>query len=223
MNLVLIGKPGCGKGSFCNYLLNNYSKEYIQLSTGDLMKKIMKQDNDTSAWLKSLLNQGNFAPDDFTIKLIKQEIESINNINGNINIIYDGFPRTLEQAKILEKEIDIDLVIYFDIDDKVIKDRIVNRLIHLPSGRIYNEKTNPPKNPGFDDVTGEPLVKRDDDNLSIIDKRLNNFNELTMPAFNHLKENNNFIVVDGNLNPQQIFEQVQFYLNSNKKQIKKRI
>lgn len=217
MNIVLIGKPGCGKGTLSNYLLNNVKDyNFITISPGDLMKKIMAEENNQDAlFLKNLLDKGNFAPDEFTINIIKKEIENIDNsiLSNNNNIkpsfIYDGFPRTIAQAQMMAKELPVDLVVYFDIEDKVIIERISNRLIHLPSSRIYNLKTNPPKNPGLDDITGEPLTKRKDDDSKIIQQRIDNFMNLTYPAYQELSKHFSSISVNGNLSPDIIYKEIE--------------
>lgn len=180
MNIVLIGKPGCGKGTLSNEL----KKEgWYQLSPGEIMREKMKDNDELAQMLRDLLNKGNFAPDEVTIGLVK---DAVAKLPPGTNVMFDGFPRTVAQAKMLADSFPIDAVVHFEISDELITQRIVNRLVHQPSGRVYNTLFNPPKKEGVDDITGEALTRRADDSPELISQRLANYMTLTYPAYEYL-------------------------------------
>lgn len=214
LNIVFIGKPGCGKGTLTQELKKiaeqrlkdgEININWFQLSPGEIMREKMKDNDETAQILKDLLNKGNYAPNHITISIVKEAInkfenQNINNTQNNITgIIFDGFPRTIEQAQLILDEFNIDLVVNFETEDEVIYHRLLHRLNHPKSGRVYHEIDNPPKIKGLDDITGEPLVKRDDDKKELIDQRLKNFKEKTYPSFEVLK-NAGLNVIDINSN-----------------------
>lgn len=209
MNIVLIGKPGCGKGTLANVLKKD---NWYQLSPGDLMREKMKDNDETAELLKSLLNKGNFAPDELTIQIVKNKIAQL---PQGTNVLFDGFPRTVAQAKMLKDSFDIDLIIHFDISDDLIIERITNRMVHPPSGRVYNKLFNPPRVDGIDDYTGDKLVQRDDDKPELISQRIKNFMELTYPAFEYLQSSGiDVLNVDGAKSSSEIANTVQLSLMS---------
>lgn len=181
MNLIFIGKPGSGKGTLSQQLK---SDNYIQLSTGDLLREEVALNTDLGKKLKKILAVGGFADDNTVIGMVDTFIKN----NSNKNIIFDGFPRNLKQAEIMvNKNIKIDAIIYFDVSDDVVIERIINRRVHLPSGRVYNIKTLPPKVENKDDITGEQLTQRDDDKLEVITSRIETFNKTTQPISEFLQ------------------------------------
>ncbi len=209
MNIVLIGKPGCGKGTLANVLKKD---NWFQLSPGDLMREKMKGNDETAELLKSLLNQGNFAPDALTIQIVKDKVASL---PENTDVLFDGFPRTVAQAKMLASSFDIDLIIHFDISDDLIIERITNRMVHPPSGRVYNKLFNPPRVEGFDDFTGDALVQRDDDKPELISQRIKNYMDLTYPAFEYLKSTGiNVLEIDGAKSSPEVANEVKVALMS---------
>lgn len=211
MNIVLIGKPGAGKGSLTQQLIS-YDNTWYQLAPGEVMREKMKNDNDDVAQtLRHLLGQGNYAPDHITISIVKEKIA---NLPHNMNVIFDGFPRTAEQAKMLAENFHVDLVIYLDTPDEVVKERLPYRLNHPASGRVYNEITHPPINAQLDDVTHEPLIKRADDKPELIEQRIKNFFDKTYPAYQYLVNNTNMpcITIDAQLTETEIFSIVKEHL-----------
>ncbi|XP_034175476.1 adenylate kinase 3 isoform X2 [Osmia lignaria lignaria] len=131
--------------------------------------------------VSSYVKSGKFVPDDVMISMIDKELESV----GQENWLLDGFPRTLEQAEKLQKKHPVNLVLYLDVPNEVILNRVKNRWVHLPSGRVYNVGFNSPKVPGKDDVTGEPLSKREDDKVEIVQERLERYSEATKPLLTY--------------------------------------
>lgn len=139
---------------------------------------------------EKIIKSGGLLPDESIVSLIKNELESKSFLNQNSSWLLDGFPRTFAQAGALDKTLaahdsSINLVIQLDVPEEVILDRIRNRYVHVPSGRIYNLTFNPPKVPGKDDVTGEPLSKRPDDNPEVFKKRIDDYHHLTMPLVDY--------------------------------------
>ncbi len=162
MNIIILGPPGSGKGTQSFFIIKKYNLSLI--SFGNILRK-----NSSKYNISKLINSGNLIDDKLSIKIIKDYLYNNKNNNG---YLFDGFPRSLSQAKFLNF-INIDYIIEFVLENKIIFDRLLNRKIHLNSGRVYNIKYNPPIREGYDDITGEKLVSRYDDlSLNIINKRL---------------------------------------------------
>lgn len=183
MKIVMFGLPASGKGTM-SYELEK-TLNIPQLSTGDLLRRLHKEDTTALGDEVRKVPTGHFASDELIIKAIKEELKKDKYKNG---VIFDGFPRTEIQAKkMIEMDLVPDAVVFLKAKSEEIIERIVNRRVHPSSGRIYNLISNPPKNPGVDDITNEPLVHREDDKLEFIEKRLMDFKDKTLPAFNILK------------------------------------
>lgn len=175
MNVFIIGKPGSGKGTITQELLD---KGFVQLSTGDLLRQEQALGTEDGVQITELLAQGQFAPDALIFRLVDKFLKE----NASKNVIFDGFPRNVVQFDTcLEQGIVFDRIIELEVPNELIRERIVNRRVHVASGRIYNIKTKPPKVDGVDDVTGEPLLHRADDTAEAVDKRLHNYETLTSP------------------------------------------
>ncbi|CAD1478352.1 unnamed protein product, partial [Heterotrigona itama] len=172
---VILGAPASGKGTMSTRIVEHFKMTHI--SSGDKLRLHMKSNTELGKAVSNYVLSGKFVPDDIMISMINKEIESI----ADQNWLLDGFPRTLIQAEMLQKMHSVNLVLYLDVPVKVILDRVQNRWIHLPSGRVYNVGFNSPKVPGKDDVTGEPLSKRDDDKVEIVKERLERYSNATKP------------------------------------------
>lgn len=187
MNILFVGKPGSGKGTITQSLIN---EGFLHLATGDLLRTEQNKGTELGKEIEALLSQGKFATNETVFFLVNQFLSE----NKGKSIIFDGFPRNKAQTeKCLDDGIIFDHVFLLEVSDAKIKERIVNRRIHQQSGRVYNIKTMPPKVEGIDDITGEPLIHRDDDKLEVIDNRLNNFNTLTEPLLEVLINKGYFI------------------------------
>ena len=160
MRILLLGLPGAGKGTQAQYLIQRY--KIPQISTGDMLREAIKAGSKLGLEAKSYMDRGALVPDPVVIGLVKERIKAADCTNG---FIMDGFPRTLPQAEALrDAGIDLDFVVEIEVPDADILRRMSGRRVHLASGRSYHIEFNPPKVSGKDDVTGEPLVQRSDDN-----------------------------------------------------------
>lgn len=138
----------------------------------------------------AIIKSGGLIPDKKIVALLTEELKAQNFLNKSASWLLDGFPRTSAQAAVLDKTLDahncgFNLVVQLDVPEEVILDRIENRYVHVSSGRVYNLTFNPPKVPGKDDVTGEPLTKRPDDNPEVFKKRIDAYHDLTLPMLEH--------------------------------------
>lgn len=212
MNILFVGKPGSGKGTITQKLNDD---SFIQLSTGDLLRREVDLGTEVGKEIGLLLADGKFATDETIFMLVAKFLEE----NKTKSIIFDGFPRNAKQAqKCLDDGIVFDHIFLIDVSDDKVKERIVNRRIHQASGRVYNLKTMPPKVEGIDDITGEPLTHRHDDKLEVLDQRLNNYRTLTEPVLEVLKKNNyNIVVINGEDNLDNQLNIVKNTLGSHKK------
>lgn len=183
MKYVIFGLPGSGKGTYSQHIFDLTGA--VQLSTGDLLRKMKENDNSYIGEEIRSLGPTDFARDEIIIEAIKKELKNEKYANG---VIFDGFPRTLRQAeKMLELGIVPDAIIQVECQEETIKSRISGRRVHIKSGRGYHIEHNPPRNEGLDDITGEPLSIRADDKPELLDQRFKDYNEKTLPAFDFLK------------------------------------
>ncbi|BDE06754.1 adenylate kinase [Vulcanimicrobium alpinum] len=181
MNLILLGPPGAGKGTQAKILEERYG--YRQISTGDLLRKHVREGTPLGQEAKPIMERGELVPDDLIIRMIEPEAE------GGGKLIFDGFPRTVAQAQALDEMLrrkhKSSVAILFDVDIDVLTDRLTGRWTHPASGRTYHERYAPPKVAGIDDLTGEALIQRPDDKAETIKKRLDEYVEKTAPLIGY--------------------------------------
>lgn len=181
MRLMLLGGPGAGKGTQALRLIERY--KIPQISTGDMLRAAIAQGSPLGLSAKKIMESGGLVSDDIIIGLVKERLKKDDCKNG---FLFDGFPRTLVQADALKQAgIHLDHVIEIKVDDDEIIRRISGRRIHQPSGRVYHIVSHPPKAHGLDDVTGEPLIQRDDDKEETVRKRLEIYHDQTAPLINY--------------------------------------
>ncbi|GBC59289.1 adenylate kinase [Desulfonema ishimotonii] len=184
MRLILLGGPGAGKGTQANYIKEKY--QIPQISTGDMLRAAVKAGTDLGKKAKEYMDAGGLVPDEVIIGLVKERIKESDCEKG---FLFDGFPRTIPQADAMkEAGVAIDAVVEIDVPDGEIIKRMSGRRAHLASGRTYHIIYNPPKEEGKDDVTGEPLVQRDDDKEDTVRKRLEVYHEQTEPLVDYYKK-----------------------------------
>ncbi len=181
MRIILLGSPGSGKGTQAQFITEK--KGIPQISTGDMLRAAVREGTPLGIEAKKVMDAGGLVSDDIILGLIKERIAHSDCANG---FLLDGFPRTIAQAEGLEKmSVSIDTVIEIVVPDEEIVKRMAGRRVHSQSGRTYHVDYNPPKSEGRDDVTGDPLIQRDDDKEETVRKRLSVYHEQTKPLVNY--------------------------------------
>ena len=177
MRLILMGAPGAGKGTQATFICQKYG--IPQISTGDMLRAAVKAGTPLGLEAKAVMASGGLVSDDLIINLVKERLTQADCANG---FLFDGFPRTIPQADAMKAAgVDLDYVLEIDVPFEAIVERMSGRRSHPASGRTYHVKFNPPKAAGLDDVTGEPLIQRDDDKEETVKKRLAVYSEQTRP------------------------------------------
>lgn len=177
MRIILLGMPGAGKGTQSRFLIERYG--IPQVSTGDMLRAEIDANTALGREVRQYMDLGELVPDQLVIELVKQRVARPDCARG---FIVDGFPRTVAQAEALrDSGIDIDFVVEVEVDDDEILRRMTGRRVHPASGRTYHIDFNPPRAPGKDDVTGEPLIQRPDDNEETVRRRIATYHSLTKP------------------------------------------
>ena len=177
MRLILLGAPGAGKGTQANLIREKFN--IPQISTGDMLRAAVKAGTPLGVTAKKVMDAGGLVSDDIIINLVKERIKEPDCANG---FLFDGFPRTIPQAQSMkDADIGIDYVVDIEVPDADIIQRMDGRRVHSASGRTYHIIFNPPKVPGKDDVTGEDLVQRPDDQAATVTRRLEIYHEQTKP------------------------------------------
>lgn len=175
MRLILLGAPGAGKGTQANFIKDRFS--IPQISTGDMLRAAVKAGTPLGLAAKKVMDSGALVSDDIIIGLVKDRLGQPDCAGG---YMFDGFPRTIPQADALRSaNVGIDYVLEIDVPDGEIIERLSGRRVHPASGRVYHVRFNPPKVADKDDLTGEPLVQRDDDREETVRKRLSVYHEQT--------------------------------------------
>jgi len=198
MRIVLLGAPGAGKGTQAQFLMEKFG--IPQISTGDMLRAAIKAGTELGKQAKAVMDAGQLVSDELIIGLVKERIAEDDCKAG---FLLDGFPRTIPQADAMkENGISVDHVLEFDVPDEVIVERMAGRRVHSGSGRVYHLVYNPPKEEGKDDVTGEELSIRPDDEEATVRKRLAIYHEQTKPLVDFYQGeatsgNCQYLTVDG--------------------------
>lgn len=184
---IFFGPPGAGKGTQAPRIKEEYC--LCHLSTGDMLREAVANKTEMGLKAKSIMDAGKLVGDDVVVGIIKEALKAPECSKG---FILDGFPRTVPQARMLDALLaesghQIDKVVNLSIDDSILLKRVEGRLIHTASGRTYNIYFQPPKVAGLDDVTGEPLTKRADDNAAKLKTRLDEFHAKTTPVLDYYR------------------------------------
>ena len=183
MRLILLGGPGAGKGTQANFIKGKY--RIPQISTGDMLRAAIKAGTELGKKAKGFMDSGGLVPDEVIIGLVKERIKEADCQKG---FLFDGFPRTIPQADAMKDAgVSIDAVVDIDVPDAEIIKRMSGRRVHLASGRTYHITFNPPKEEGKDDVTGEALIQRDDDQEETVRNRLDVYHAQTEPLIDYYK------------------------------------
>ena len=177
MRVILLGAPGAGKGTQAQLIMEKFG--IPQISTGDMLRAAVKAGTPLGLQAKDIMTAGGLVSDDLIIGLVKERISQSDCAKG---FLFDGFPRTIPQAEaLLDAGIHIDHVIEIDVADEEIVARLSGRRVHEASGRVYHLIHNAPKQVGHDDITGEPLIQRPDDQEETVRKRLSVYHSQTKP------------------------------------------
>ena len=200
MKMILLGAPGVGKGTQAQYLCEKY--DIPQISTGDMLREAIKAGSPLGLRVKEVMDAGALVTDEIIIDLVKDRITQDDCNNGSL---FDGFPRTIPQAQaLLDQKIEIQYIVEISVPESEIVTRLSGRRVHIDSGRVYHVVYNPPITEGIDDVTGDELIQRKDDEKETIVERLNVYREQTEPLVSFYKnisgENNSklkYVTVDG--------------------------
>ncbi len=181
MRIIMLGLPGAGKGTQAQFLVERY--RIPQISTGAMLRSEIEAGTALGLEAQKYMRAGNLVPDRLVTDMVRKRVTEPDCQNG---FIVDGFPRTIAQAEVLrETGIDIDFVIEIEVGDLEILRRMSGRRVHPASGRSYHIDYNPPRVPDTDDVTGEPLVQRSDDNEETVKRRIASYHEVTKPLVNY--------------------------------------
>ncbi len=181
MRLILLGPPGAGKGTQASFIRERF--RIPQISTGDMLRGAVKAGTPLGLAAKKVMDAGQLVSDDIIIGLVKERLKHLDCKKG---YLFDGFPRTIPQAEAMrESGVDLDFVLEIDVAEDEIIQRMSGRWVHPGSGRVYHVKFNPPKTAGKDDVTGEPLIQRDDDREETVRKRLEVYRKQTRPLVDY--------------------------------------
>ena len=209
MKIILLGPPGAGKGTQAEIICKNFSIPHI--STGDMLREAIANETATGKLAKEIMDAGNLVSDDVIISLVKDRIKEEDCKNG---FLFDGFPRTIPQADALEnQEIFVNVVLELTLKDELIINRMSGRRVHQPSGRSYHLEFNPPEKDGLDDVTGEPLIQRDDDKPETVKNRLEVYWEQTNPLIVYYRSKSvqtdlKYIEIDGSKTMEKVSSQI---------------
>ena len=181
MRLILLGPPGAGKGTQAAFITERYG--IPQISTGDMLRAAVKAGTPLGKAAKAVMDAGQLVSDDIIIGLVKDRLREPDTAKG---YLFDGFPRTIPQAEAMKQAgVPIDYVLEIDVPDDDIIERMSGRRVHPASGRTYHVRFNPPKVAGRDDITGEPLIQRDDDKEETVKKRLEVYSSQTRPLVDY--------------------------------------
>ena len=208
MNVILIGAPGSGKGTQSRYLIDKH--QFLQLSTGDLLRGAIAEKTEIGLMAQGFMDQGKLVPDEVMVKLVESFIDK----NKGKSVIFDGFPRTVAQAESLEQMLkksanQIDKVIFFSIDSELLVSRLTGRRTCAKCGEIYHIETKPSSKGEVCEKCGGELRQRPDDKKEVIGKRLAQFEKNTGPTINFYRGKNMLEKVDCAKDPEIVLEEIE--------------
>ena len=204
LNLILLGPPGAGKGTQAERLVEDFDLPYY--ATGDILRAAVKEGTELGAKAKEFMDRGDLVPDEVICGVIVERIDSPEALDG---FLLDGFPRTLPQAEALERALDplgrrLTAVLSIEVDDDEVVRRLSGRRVCEKNGHPYHVDFDPPKNPGFCDQDGSPLIQRDDDREETIQHRLKVFHDQTEPLVDHYEGEGLLRRFDGSRSPDEV-------------------
>jgi adenylate kinase len=206
MKIILLGPPGAGKGTQAKFICNKFNIPFI--ATGDMLRAAVAAKSPLGLKVKEIIESGKLVSDDIMVSLVQERIAQPDCANG---FLLDGFPRTIAQAEALTKaKVDIDYVIAIVVDDEEIVRRMSGRRVHPASGRIYHVVYNPPSEKNKDDITGEDLIQREDDQEEVVRHRLEVYHQQTKPLIQYYQADDavKFINIDGSGKIEEITQEI---------------
>ncbi|KAL2651415.1 hypothetical protein R1flu_019543 [Riccia fluitans] len=214
--VILIGPPGCGKGTQSPILKETHC--LCHLATGDMLRAAVAAQSPLGVVAKQAMDKGELVSDDLVVGIID---EALHRPSCKKGFILDGFPRTVVQAQKLDEMLakrgeKLDKVLNFNIADSVLEERITGRWIHPASGRSYHTKFAPPKTPGIDDITGEKLIQRKDDNVAVLRSRLESFHKQTSPVISYYERKGLLANIHAEKKPDVVSKEIEKALDFSK-------
>ncbi|EST04714.1 Adenylate kinase, active site lid domain protein [Kalmanozyma brasiliensis GHG001] len=211
VRMILIGPPGAGKGTQAPKILEKFNNCVCHLATGDMLREQVSKKTELGVMAKKIMDQGGLVSDEIMVGMIKDQLETNPACKGGF--ILDGFPRTTPQAEKLdgmlrEKNQKLDHAVELKVNDNLLISRITGRLVHPASGRSYHKEFSPPKKPMTDDITGEPLVQRSDDNAETLKKRLATYHAQTAAVTDYYRKQGIWAPVDASQSPKVVWQSI---------------
>lgn len=211
MNLILLGMPGAGKGTQAEIIQKDF--DIANISTGAMMREVSRSEGELANKVQTYLSSGTLVPNDIIVEMLVQRISEDDCKKG---FLLDGFPRNIDQGKALDSaNVSIDLVLYLSISEDEIINRMSGRRVHPSSGRSYHVIHNPPQKKGFDDITGETLIQREDDAPEVIKKRLDVYFNETEPLLDFYRNKNlKFIEIDASKSLEEVTKSIRHSISN---------